>query len=620
MKAARRKRSLVARALPAPAVVTGLVAAVAFSLAAVAMRQSRYADLERSLMESAKAVAGMIAIHLDTLGRETGGSSEPSASAAAFARALSLGEAGFVPAWRVTVIDTAGRPLFDSRYDASEMENHGSRPEFRAALSGRIGSDLRRSRTLEIDTMYAASPIVPGSAGRPVAAARIAVDVPSIEREMLPWTAAFAALALLSVAVAAFFAVSFAREVSSPIAALAKAARDGSMIPAMDDSVPSEIRALADSLRERTESLGTQAARAERGKAELEAVLEAIGAPVLTVDETTSVSRANSAAAELSKARSGIADPVGKSLLECFRSTALAALASRALGTGERMDEEEIELGASRAMLAVAGPVHPTRSIVLVLHDVSAQRKLETVRRDFVANVSHELRTPITIASGYAEELADLLAEDDSLARSDGNEPELERKRKERVRKAVAGIGLSSSRLAAIVRDLLTLSSLESGARIDVGKADIGSLLERSREQAAMLAERRGDRGRAIGLIVEEGLSTAHLNEGLIEQALVNLLDNALKYSPPGSPVSLSARVEGAYVAFSVRDRGAGIPAEELPRVFERFYRVGGKRDGGSGLGLSIVRHVAAAHGGRVDAVSDLGVGSTFSIVLPLIP
>jgi two-component system phosphate regulon sensor histidine kinase PhoR len=243
--------------------------------------------------------------------------------------------------------------------------------------------------------------------------------------------------------------------------------------------------------------------------------------------------------------------------------------------------------------------------VLVVLHDNTRLRHLEEVRRDFVANVSHELRTPITSIKGFLETLVDGALED-----------------KENSHRFLQIMLRQVNRLDAIIGDLLVLSRIERGAeeqRIEVTRESIRGVLRAAIE---MCEKKAIDKGVKIELLCPEEL-TGEINAALLEQAVVNLLDNAIKYSNAEAAVEVSAACEGVELVIRVKDQGCGIDAQHLPRLFERFYRVDMARSrelGGTGLGLAIVRHIALAHRGSVSVQSTVGVGSAFCLRLPLSP
>jgi two-component system phosphate regulon sensor histidine kinase PhoR len=344
--------------------------------------------------------------------------------------------------------------------------------------------------------------------------------------------------------------------------------------------------------------------RAARAQGEeLEAVLDSMSEALLALDGGLGVVLANPAAVALF----GLGAPeraTGRSLLEAARSTELEALARRCVESGEPC-RAEIALGpgGERWFRALAAPFRGTGGLVLLLEDETERRRLERVRRDFVANVSHELRTPVQVIKGFAESLDGIL---------DGDGEDLGR-----ARRYVAIVSRNASRMESLIGDLLALAALErDGARIELEDIEVGRLVDEAIEAVAPKAE-------AKGIAIEKDCPTdllARLNPGLVVQALVNLIDNAVKYSPPGRPVLVAASSGPEGLALSVRDRGMGIPAKDLGRLFERFYRVDKARSrelGGTGLGLAIVKHIAMAHGGSASVESWEGEGSTFRIAFP---
>jgi two-component system phosphate regulon sensor histidine kinase PhoR len=352
---------------------------------------------------------------------------------------------------------------------------------------------------------------------------------------------------------------------------------------------------MAATLRQRMSEVTTQ-------RNELQAMLAGMVEGVIVLDKNLLIREINPSALRL--AGRSIAEVQGASLLEVFRNTQLHDLARKALASGTPL-EDTISLPGTRVLTL---QVHATQlpedggRIVLVLNDITRLQALETVRRDFVANVSHELKTPITAVKGALETLLEGALQEDPEA----------------ARRFLQSAARQSDRLASIIDDLLSLSRLEQQEGEALERQD--ALLEGIARGAIQLCQAKADaKGIALELEAEAGL-TAAVNPQLLEQALTNLIDNAIKYSSPGSTVWISLRHTAGGVALSVKDRGIGIPPKDLPRVFERFYRVDKARSrelGGTGLGLAIVKHIMLAHGGSVRAESEPGAGSTFTIELP---
>ena len=346
---------------------------------------------------------------------------------------------------------------------------------------------------------------------------------------------------------------------------------------------------------------------------ESKAVLASMVEGVLAVDLDERVLNVNRAAAEM--LRISPARAVGRSIQEMIRNTAVQHFVAEALSSESpttadlilRMESDDGE-AQERFVQAQGAALRDAAGnrigALIVLHDVTRLRRLEMLRRDFVANVSHEVKTPITAIKGSVETLLD----------AGPNDPES-------VRRFLQIINRQADRLNAIVEDLLALARIEQDTErehVEREPCDVCDVVHSAVELVAIAARGKDiaieSRCGAGGLIVA-------LNRALMEQALVNLLDNAVKYSPAGTTVTITCEKREGEVVLAVADRGVGIEAEHLPRLFERFYRTDRARSraqGGTGLGLSIVKHIANAHGGRVSVESEFGVGSTFRIHVPL--
>lgn len=310
-----------------------------------------------------------------------------------------------------------------------------------------------------------------------------------------------------------------------------------------------------------------------------------------------------------------IVQPTG--IVEYANPTARLFLQNRVLDVTRRLGQPELERLVAQATLsgeAVAEDVKlwvpgakPARAravpladgaTVLLLSDLSEAYRIDRVRRDFVANVSHELKTPVAAIRALAETAATALSSDDLSTAT----------------RFVERLGVEASRLASLVTDLLDLSRVEAAAEFVLSEVDLDSLLAEAADRARAVAEVK-----QIELVLHPTGLNVDADSSQLTMAVKNLVDNAVRYSERGK-VELGAIASGEWVAISVSDQGIGIPSDEIPRIFERFYRVDKHRSratGGTGLGLAIVRHVAENHGGRVDVESELGTGSTFTILLP---
>ena len=503
---------------------------------------------------------------------------------------------------RATLIAPDGRLAGDSALDDAALaraENHATRPEVAAAFAGSELVATRLSATVGRGMLYAAAPIRRG--GVLMGAARLSMPLTEIDRQvwrvrtLVLWTTLVALLGAL------FAAGVLARGVARPVAEMADAAR---RLAAGDYSV--RVRGLGgDELGLLGGTLNDLAARVQgvvgelsRDKSQLAAVLDQMEEAVVAVDAAGMVLMVNPALSRLLGVDA--ASTRGRRYLETVRHNGIAQLLGSVLRDGRPaaleiriFAPEELVFDAHAAPLTQDGRVG---GALLVLHDITRLRRLEQMRRDFVANVSHELRTPLASIRGFAETL--------SAGAVDDKENRLD---------FLKTIEEHAGRLTKLVDDLLDLSAIESGHRAPrLASTDLSAALAESARAFTPMAEERG-------VILEStpvlDLPRVSADPDQLRQILANLLDNALKYTERGGRVAVSAEPwkDGARV--TVRDSGIGIPEEHLPRLFERFYRVDKARAreaGGTGLGLSIVKHLVEAQGGEVSVESRQPGGTAF--------
>jgi len=506
---------------------------------------------------------------------------------------------------RVSAIAPDGRVLGDSASDTNTMDNHALRPEISAALQGGLGTSMRTSATLGIEMAYAAAPI--RTDGRVTGVLRVAMGAPDILQAVSPFIMMAAAVAVAMVAAIGAAGARFGNMVNEPVNALIEAAihwsagRLDRRIRRFDDP---EYSVLAETMNTMASDLSAKIQAASRHQSELGAILDGMDEAVLSIDADLVVSLANPKAIEVLCRNGDRSKFIGRTVLQATGNVAIDELSRRCTETGIK-EEAELTLynGETHHLLVHAAPL-PLESgrtgAVLVLDDISRLKRLERVRKDFVANVSHELRTPITLIKGFAETLETVDDPGESA-------------------RFLAIIKRHADRMALIIEDLLTLARLESPERGRLETTPVGARLVLVRATES-LGDRAKDKGIRIDIRADENLEV-NANEGLLEQALVNLLDNAVKYSPRGTAIIAGASAEDGYVRFAIVDNGPGIPLRDQPRLFERFYRVDRARSremGGTGLGLAIVRHIALAHGGDASVESREGAGSTFVIRVPV--
>ncbi len=367
--------------------------------------------------------------------------------------------------------------------------------------------------------------------------------------------------------------------------------------------VGEELLPIEDAIRRFEAAWMDRLDRVESSLAEQSGLLEALGSALVTLDRQQRIRSINTgAAAMLGLER---ASAPGRLLQETVRSPQLQRLLAKALaGADARPEEFPVSIGGKEVVVqATCSRMGERGDLLVLMTDVTRLRRLESLRSDFAANVSHELRTPITNIKGYV----------DTLVEVGFGDPEQSRRFLDIVRR-------NADRLAAIIEDLLTLAQLEgpdARQRLAPGPCDSASLVRTVAESLGPAAE-----ARRIRLDQSRVASVAFVgNAALLEQALANLVSNAVKYAPEGTTVHLRSEASQGQVVIAVRDEGPGIPREHLDRLFERFYRVDRARSrdrGGTGLGLSIVKHIAAAHDGKVEVSSEIGEGSEFRLVLPI--
>ena len=515
-------------------------------------------------------------------------------------------------AYRLTMINADGLVLFDSHV-TSGLVNHIDREEVTAALEGREASARRNSITTRMKRLYYALPVF-DSANNPIGVFRLSFSVPGFWNRVSPIVFPFLIFTCFLIIIAFWAIYVYSRSLSASLGRLVKIARAGAPLlsgPEADESIAPEFVSLERAMRAMTEELNVRFEHARSEGSRLEAILNGMSEAVFAMDNDLKLHLVNPKARELFNL--GSRDIKNATLLETTRSTELVEIAKKAIAGRIPLETElTFRSGAEQHFLVYASVLAGERSggVVLVLQDTTRLVKLERVRKDFVANVSHELRTPIQLIKGFSETLFDSV--NDKQSASD------ETAHKERMH-FIEIISKNAGIMENLTNDLLVLASLEdSESKIyDIEELFVAPLVEEAVSSVEPQAKRK-----QIEIIVKcpEDLK-ANLYGSFIIQALINLIDNGIKYSPEKSKMWVSACLENNELIFEVRDKGMGIPAEHLKRLFERFYRVDRARSrqaGGTGLGLSIVRHIALLHKGNAEAESHAGEGSIFRIRLPL--
>ena len=505
---------------------------------------------------------------------------------------------------RVTLIDAQGRVLGDSELSGpalAGMDRHHTRPEVAEALQSGQGVSVRYSRTLDKPLIYVTHRISEEIEGPRVL--RLAQDRDSNQGiltriQTLLWLAALATL--LTVLLAGFIT---SRVISRPIAEISAASRRvarGGRPEHIEDDRDDELGLLAASINDLSVELTSRLSQTQADKALLSTILDGMTEGVLVGDREGRAVLVNPVASELLDLGE---DVLGRTLLELHRSPALKDAMDEVQARDRAIHQELVLRRADTLHLSVAvAPLRQgdeIRGAVAVLHDITTLRKLERVRRDFVANVSHELRTPLATITGYAETLLSGAVELDPVARE-----------------FTETIDRHIKRLNALVEDLLILARIEAdGEQPRLGVVSMREVLAEVIDAVGPRAEKHN-----IAIKVDVKAATHVVAESrALTQVLRNLVENGIHYSNPGGRVRVSTRRDGQRVTISVADAGIGIEPQHLPRIFERFYRVdpGRSREvGGTGLGLAIVKHMVQAMDGEIDVESTPGKGSVFMISL----
>ncbi len=529
--------------------------------------------------------------------------SEPDPAAGADAFADRLGRDLGV---RVTVIDATGKVLGDTDLDGEALqtvENHADRPEVVQAMRSGTGRAVRYSRTLTENMLYVASRVDPENPARGVV--RLAVPLTEVKQAQEEIRGPILIAALLSAVLAAGIGWLAARGPARRLEAMARAASDfagGRTEARAEIGGRDEVAVLARSLNRMADELRERLVLLERERSQLRTVLEGMVEGVVLIDPAGRILLANDAFQRIFNARLPVE---GRRPLETARVPALQEALEAALEADEPVTRE-IALGGSQdkviqASLASIRESGATVGAVAVFHDVTELKRLERVRREFVANVSHELRTPLTAIKGYAETLRDGGLRDPETAAE-----------------FVRVIHRHAERLRALIEDLLDLAAVEQGeAHINLAPM---SLREVAAQAEAVARPAASDKKHTLTLDFPEDLPRVVADRDRLAQVLINLLDNAVKFTPEGGRIEVSARASAGRVVVSVEDNGIGIPRGEIGRIFERFYRVNrarDRRDGGTGLGLAIAKHLTQAMGGTIEVESQPGSGTVFRVSLP---
>jgi two-component system, OmpR family, phosphate regulon sensor histidine kinase PhoR len=508
---------------------------------------------------------------------------------------------------RITVMLPNGKVIGDSEHDPQTMDNHIDRPEMRIAVTGTLGSAQRYSRTLDKRMMYVALPLKDHQ--KVSAILRMSIPLTDVDAELARIQSRIAWGGFLIAALAAVICFFVSRRISQPIEKLKKGAEDfakGNLTQRLPIPSTKETAGLA-------YAMNTMAARLEQRieaevnqRHEMETILSSMTEGVIALDMDEHVLSFNQAATNIVKGLQTRSK--GRGLQEIIRNLELQSFTQWALEDDITVSDDIMLHQTTQQVVNIhATPMHDAKKkrigTLLVLNDVTQLRHLEKMRQDFVANVSHEIKTPLTAIKGFVETLL-------SGAKD----------RPEDADRFITIIKKHANRLEAIVHDLLQLSKIEKeneAKQIRFAKKSIRNVLKSSIQ---ICREKADSKKIDIEVSCEES-TTATINAALLEQALINLIDNAIKYSGQNCKIGITTQKTPQELLIRIQDNGIGIAKKHLPRLFERFYRVDKARSreqGGTGLGLAIVKHIVKAHSGHITVISEQGKGSTFTIHLPL--
>ena len=507
---------------------------------------------------------------------------------------------------RVTIINPAGVVLGDSELDGKDLEvveNHLDRPEVQEALNSGMGESRRFSDTIKKELLYVAMLFGKENARGVVRLSIPLAEITLISNRLKALLIVCLVFAFFLVMVVSFLSSVFISKPLREMSWVAKNIAKGNFSKRINVNSEDEIGDLAKSFNYMTEQIRARIEEVMISKSRMEAVLFSMFEGVMVVDLNSSIILINQTLKDLLHIKE---EPIGKKPLEIVRNIEIQEVVDTALKLEKGVESREITIlvQEERVILLHATPVireGKPEGAVLVVHDITDLRRLEKIRQDFVANVSHELRTPVSNIKGYSETLLEGALNDTKNARD-----------------FVKIIHSDSDRLATLINDLLDLSKIESGKlKLNFKPHSLFSIVKRV---CAGLRKQAEDNSIQIINNIPKDTPRILGDSSALAQVLLNIVDNAIKYNHPKGEINISAEDKGKFMQVDISDTGIGIPQEDLPRIFERFYRVDKARSrelGGTGLGLAIVKHIINAHNGNVWTESIAGQGSTFSFTVP---
>ena len=508
---------------------------------------------------------------------------------------------------RATIINPEGIVIGDSevgKEGLSKLENHITRSEVKDAIQKGFGQSKRFSTSIRKNMLYMAVPL---GKSKLIGILRLAIplsDIELIESRMFKTISITIIFALLATLIASFFVSIMISRPLYEMSAIAKRLATGDFSRKAIVHSNDETGDLAKALNDMADEINAKVKNISSEKAKLEAILSSMFEGIMLTNERGEILLLNPSIRKLFFIDSS---PEGRKPLEVIRNNAIQEIVDRVLHENREVITQEVSISIpeQKTIMINGVPIVKDNIIegaVFVFHDITELKRLEEIRKDFVANVSHELRTPISSIKGYAETLLDGKVDNEDT-----------------VKEFLSIIYQDSNRLANLIDDLLDLSKIESGKmKMEFEPLEILPIVSRC---VNVLEKTAKDKTLSLKLDIPADLSKVLGDHKRLSQVFLNLLDNAIKYTPEGGSITVNATSKEKIVQVDISDTGIGISEKDLPRIFERFYRVDKARSrelGGTGLGLSIVKHIIQAHNGQVWVQSTLGQGSTFSFTIPI--
>ncbi|MCX6012021.1 MAG: ATP-binding protein [Chloroflexi bacterium] len=500
---------------------------------------------------------------------------------------------------RVTIIDKTGFPLADSVSDVSTMENHSNRPEVVKALSGQTGSSIRRSETLGYNMLYVAVPVKVNS--EIVGVIRISLPLITIQTQINDMTRNIAIGAAIAAFITILVALIIAKTTIVPLKKLTEMSKrisEGEIQQNIEIYSNDEFGELAGSFNRMSARINNTITLLKSERDTISTILSSMGDGIFILDINSKIIMVNTAAKKFFNLQE---NPSGSTFIELVRDYEINDLILQCLKTRKEQTGSVFTTPDRKFLRIVVTPLEDKNGgCMLLIQDLTEMRNLQTVRRDFVSNLSHEIRTPLATIKAIVETLQQGAIKDTKFTHD-----------------FLEKLDTETDRIIQMIQELSELSRIESGKIIpEKSPLDIGEVIDVVKKRLKIQADRANLQ---IHSNVSSDVPMITADRRMIEQVLINLVYNAIKFTPAGGQIDLTAIKINNMLRVSIHDTGIGIPSDDLPRVFERFYTVDKSRSsGGTGLGLAIAKHIIEAHKGKIWAESVEGRGSTFYFTIPI--